>query len=95
VEGNLAEQRSPSVMGDSVKRARQKAGTGEPSPSTVLLAFRVPVAVAERLDRLAAELSTPWHEMKRSELARAAVERGLDALEQAAAENDPGEEPPA
>jgi hypothetical protein len=80
-------------MGDSAKRARRKAGAvGEegavdpPRSSTVLVAFRVPKALAERLDRLAAELSTPWHEMKRSELSRAVVERGLDALEQETAE---------
>jgi predicted transcriptional regulator len=52
----------------------------------VLVAFRVPPALANRLDKLARELSTQWHEMKRSEVARAAVERGLDALEQEAAE---------
>jgi predicted transcriptional regulator len=58
----------------------------------VLVAFRVPPALADRLDKLAREFSTQWHEMKRSEVARAAVERGLDALEQEAAERrQPGE----
>ena len=86
-------------MGDSVKRARRRAraeagaeaGSGEPPrPPTVLVAFRVPAALAERLDRLAAELSAPWHEVKRSELARVAVERGLDALEEETAERRRG-----
>jgi predicted DNA-binding protein len=85
------------IMGDPVKRRRRKTGAGgadsetveQSRPSTVLIAFRVPPALAERLDKLAAELSTPWHEMKRSELARAALERGLDALEQATAEQKP------
>jgi hypothetical protein len=61
-----------------------------PRPPTVLVAFRVPPALAERLDRLAADLSTPWHEMKRSEVARAAMERGLDALERELAEKGEG-----
>jgi hypothetical protein len=81
------------VMSDSVKKTRRRtapgtaeAGSGEPRPSTVLVAFRVPPALAERLDKLAAALSTPWHEMKRSELARVAMERGLDALDQETAE---------
>ncbi len=81
------------VMSESTKKPRGKAVAGAdvgaidpPRPATVLVAFRVPQALAERLDRLAAELSTPWHEMKRSEVARAAMERGLDALEQEAAE---------
>jgi hypothetical protein len=80
------------------KRARRKKGTGAEGaeatgvrPPTVLVAFRAPPALAERLDRLAAALSAPWHEMKRSELARVAVERGLDALEQEAAERGRGE----
>jgi hypothetical protein len=80
-------------MGEQRKKARRKAGTGAeegvvdpPRSPAVLIAFRVPPALADRLDRLAAELSTPWHEMKRSELARAVVERGLDALEREAAE---------
>jgi hypothetical protein len=79
-------------MGDSAKRARRKAkvsgtegGVTEPRPPTTLLAFRVPPAMAERLDALAAALSTPWHQMKRSELARVAMERGLLALEEEAA----------
>jgi hypothetical protein len=80
-------------MGDSVKRALGKTGAGAeagavdpPRPSTVLVAFRVPKALADRLDKLAAELSTPWHEMKRSELARVVLERGLDGLEGETAE---------
>jgi hypothetical protein len=88
-------------MGDPVKRTRRKTGAGAtetgagdpPRPSTVLVAFRVPPALAERLDKLAASLSTPWHEMKRSELARVAVERGLDALEKEAAPQAPQETP--
>jgi hypothetical protein len=68
-------------MGDPAKKARRKAGAGA-RPPTVLVAFRVTPALAERLDKLAAELSTPWHEMKRSAVARAAMERGLDGLEQ-------------
>jgi hypothetical protein len=52
----------------------------------VHLAFRVPLALADRLDKLAADLSTPWHEMRRTELARFAMERGLDTLEQEAAD---------
>ncbi len=48
--------------------------------------MRVPPALAERLERLAAELSTEWHEASRSEVARAALERGLDALERETAE---------
>jgi hypothetical protein len=59
---------------------------GKPRPATVLIAYRVPVDVAKQLDELARTLSTPWHELKRSELARAAMERGLRALlEEAAA----------
>jgi predicted transcriptional regulator len=80
------------------KRARRKKGTGAEGaeatgspPPMVLVAFRVPPALAERLDRLAAALSTPWHEMKRSEVARVAVERGLEALEQGAEERGRGE----
>jgi hypothetical protein len=79
----------------SRRRARREEGAGavdagaaRPRPPTVLVAFRVSPALAERLDRLAATLSTPWHEMKRSELARAAVERGLDALEEEAAKRE-------
>jgi hypothetical protein len=80
-------------MGDGVKKARKRTrGAAEPGsadpprPPTVLVALRVPQALADRLDALTRELSTPWHEMKRSELARTALERGLDALEQAAAD---------
>ena len=84
-------------MGDSVKRKRRKTATGaadggsveQNRPSTVLVAFRVPPALAEQLNKLIAELSTPWHEVTRSELARAAFERGLDALEKATAEQKP------
>jgi hypothetical protein len=65
-----------------------------PRPPTVLVAFRVPPALVERLDRLAAELSAPWHEMKRSEVARAAMERGLDALERELAEKGEGQGQP-
>jgi hypothetical protein len=83
VEGNPDERRCLPVMGDAPK---------PPRPPTVLVAFRVPPALAERLDRIVAELSAPWHEMKRSEVARAAMERGLDALEQEIAEKK-GEEP--
>jgi predicted transcriptional regulator len=82
-------------MGDPVQRTRRKTRTdaaASPRPPMVLVAFRVPPALAERLDMLAAELSTPWHEEKRSELARAALERGLDALEQEAAEQGRGEQ---
>jgi predicted DNA-binding protein len=52
-----------------------------PRAPAVHLAFRIPTALSERIDRLARELSTPWHEANRSELARAALERGLDELE--------------
>jgi hypothetical protein len=64
-----------------------------PRPPSVLVAVRVPAALAERLDRLAVELSEEWHEMKRSEVARVAMERGLDALEKETAErrrDEPG-----
>jgi predicted DNA-binding protein len=47
----------------------------------VLVACRVPVDLAARLDALAKDLSTPWHTVKRGELARVAIERGLAALE--------------
>lgn len=47
----------------------------------VHLAFRIPTALSDRIDRLAEQLSAPWHEVNRSELARAALERGLDELE--------------
>jgi hypothetical protein len=74
------------------RRARAETGPTDPSrPSTVLIAFRVPVALADRLDKLATELSAPWHEMKRSELARTALERGLDMLEQETAKQRQGE----
>jgi predicted transcriptional regulator len=83
-------------MPESEKKGRRASRTeigpaGASRPSTVLVAFRVPVALAERLDELAAELSTPWHEVKRSELARTAVERGLHALEQETAKRRAGE----
>jgi len=52
-----------------------------PRAPAVHLAFRIPAALSERVDRLAEQLSTPWHEVNRSELARAALERGLDELE--------------
>ena len=79
-------------MGDRVKHTQRKRGSGaveggsggSPRPPTVLVAFRVPPELAARLDQLAAELSTPWHEMKRSEVARVVLERGLDALVQEA-----------
>jgi hypothetical protein len=58
----------------------------------VLLTFRVPPALAARLDALAASLSTPWHEMKRSELARVAMERGLAALEEEMARSRRGDD---
>ncbi len=61
--------------------ADEPADAGASRP-TVLVAFRVPAALAERLEALAAKLSTPWHEMSRSAAARAALERGLDAFEQ-------------
>jgi len=77
-------------MGEPVKKAPRKKGAGaalDPAhPSTVPIAFRVPTPLADRLDRLAVELSAPWHELKRSELARAALERGLEVLEKEAAE---------
>ena len=60
-------------------------------PPTMLVAFRVPKATADRLDALATALSTPWHEMKRSEVARAVLERGLEALEQEATKRDENE----
>ena len=82
----MAEKRKPPKQ----ETGAADAGAG-PRPPTVLVAFRVSPALAERLDRLAAELSTPWHEMKRTELARVALERGLDALEREAAERDRGE----
>jgi hypothetical protein len=64
---------------------------GKTRRATVLVAYRVPVDVAEQLDELARALSTPWHELKRSELARAAMERGLRALlEEAAARKGGG-----
>ena len=63
-----------------------EATGAEASRPTVLVAFRVPAALAERLEALAAKLSTPWHEMSRSAAARAALERGLDALEHDVAE---------
>jgi hypothetical protein len=53
---------------------------GKKRPATVLVAYRVPVDLAERLDALARDLSTPWHAMKRSALARIAMERGLEAM---------------
>jgi hypothetical protein len=53
---------------------------GKKRPATVLVAYRVPVELAERLDALARDLSTPWHAMKRSALARIAMERGLEAM---------------
>jgi predicted transcriptional regulator len=60
-----------------------------PPPSartaTVTIAFRAPEALAHRLDKLAADLSTGWRKVKRSELARAALERGLAELEREAA----------
>ena len=87
------ELRVPLVMGDSMKGVRRRtkaggaeAGAAKARSSTVLVAFRVPSAVADRLDALAARLSTPWHEMKRSELARVAMEHGLEALEQETAD---------
>ena len=51
---------------------------------TVHLALRIPTALSERLDKLAGELSTPWHDVNRSELSRAALERGLEELEKEA-----------
>lgn len=68
-----------------------KSGEKPPRPPSVLVAFRVPPDLAERLDRLAAALSTPWHEMKRTELARAAMERGIEALEKEASDRKPDE----
>jgi len=65
------------------------APSGAPPPpagaATVMVAFRAPRALAARLDGLAAELSTGWRKVKRSELARVALERGLAELEKEAA----------
>ncbi len=47
----------------------------------VIIAFRAEQVVANRLDALAETLSTRLHEANRSDIARAAIERGLDALE--------------
>lgn len=52
-----------------------------PREPTVPIAVRAPEAIVERLDALAAAMSTPWHQATRSEAARAAIERGLGPIE--------------
>jgi predicted DNA-binding protein len=53
-------------------------------PPTVPLGVRVPVALADRLDRLAETLSTPWHKLTRSEVIRVVLERGIESAEEEA-----------
>ena len=51
------------------------------SPLTALVAFRTEPAIADRLDALAVKFSTKLHEANRSDVARVAVELGLERLE--------------
>jgi hypothetical protein len=82
----VAKNARPSVegksSGDEVPLAADRANAPPPARArTVLLAARVPAALAERVDRLAEGLSTPWHRMTRSEATRYLIERALDDVE--------------
>ena len=54
------------------------APSSEP-PDTI--GVRAPQALVTRLDELAKLMSTPWHKASRSEAIRAALERGVEAME--------------
>jgi hypothetical protein len=75
-------------MPEPDKKRRRKRGNDAGGEPTVLVAFRVPAALADRLEALAARLSTPWHEMSRSAAARAALERGIEMLDEEAAKQE-------
>lgn len=49
-----------------------------PRLPTVPLGVRMPEAFAARLDALAAALSTPLHQVTRSDVMRVALERGIE-----------------
>ena len=51
------------------------------APFTVLVAFRAHQTLADRLDALALALSTQMHAATRSDIARTAVELGVERLE--------------
>lgn len=55
--------------------------TADSSEAMEHIGARASQSLIDRLDAMAAKLSTPWHKAKRSEVMRAALERGLDALE--------------
>ena len=81
----VAKNARPSVegqsSGDETPLAADCADACAARARTVLLAARVPAALAERVDRLAEGLSTPWHRVTRSEATRVAIERALEDME--------------
>jgi hypothetical protein len=52
-----------------------------PKEPKINIAARVPAPIVERLDALSSALSTEWHDASRSEVVRAALTKGIEALE--------------
>lgn len=61
-------------------RRSKRALPPDSEPRTVFLSIRVPVAVIQQLDELAAVNSTPWLTLTRSDVARTAILAGVNAL---------------